>query len=67
MEQAADFAFRQALALCPYSPEAIFRYVQFLLSQNRRKDAVLVAETCHRIDPNNAQVAGLAEQLKKLP
>jgi beta-lactamase regulating signal transducer with metallopeptidase domain len=28
----AEFAFRQAFALCPYSPEAIFRYVSFLLS-----------------------------------
>ena len=25
-----DFAFKQAFALCPYSPEAVFRYVQFL-------------------------------------
>ena len=66
MGSEADFAFRQALALCPYSPEAVFRYVQFLLSQNRQKDAVLVAETCHRLDPNNPQVAGLAEQLGKM-
>jgi hypothetical protein len=66
MQKEADFAFRQALAMCPYSPEAVFRYVQLLLSQNRRKEALLVAETCKRIDPNNTQVAGLAEQLKKL-
>jgi hypothetical protein len=52
--------------MCPYSPEAVFRYVQLLLSQNRRKEALLVAETCQRIDRNNTQVAGLAEQLKKL-
>jgi len=66
MQKETDFAFRQALALCPYSPEAVFRYVQFLLSQNRQKDALMVAETCHRIDPMNSQVAGLAEQLRKL-
>jgi hypothetical protein len=65
MVKEADFAFRQALALCPYSPEAVFRYVQLLLSQDRRKEALLVAETCQRIDPANTQVAGLVEQLKK--
>ena len=27
----ADFAFRQAFAFCPYSPEAVFRYCQLLL------------------------------------
>jgi len=45
MTDAADFAFRQSLALCPYSPEAVFRYVNLLMSQNRRNDALLVAET----------------------
>ena len=29
MTRATDFAFRQAWALCPYSPEAVFRYVEF--------------------------------------
>ena len=45
MARAADFAFRQAWALCPYSPEAVFRYVNFLLKQKRISDALLVAET----------------------
>ena len=45
MAVAADFAFRQAWALCPDSPEAVFRYVNFLLKQNRISDAVLVADT----------------------
>ena len=27
MIKEADFAFRQAFAFCPYSPEAVFRYV----------------------------------------
>jgi hypothetical protein len=67
MQKEADFAFRQALALCPYSPEAVFRYVQLLLSENRQKDALLVAETSsQRIDPANGQVKGLVEQLKKM-
>jgi hypothetical protein len=45
MAAAADFAFRQAWALCPYSPEATIRYVNFLLQQERLSDAILVAET----------------------
>ena len=45
MNDAADFAFRQAWVLCPYSPETGLRYVSLLISQNRRADALLVAET----------------------
>jgi hypothetical protein len=45
MNDAADFAFRQTWALCPYSPEAVFRYVAHLMNQHRQSDALLVAET----------------------
>jgi beta-lactamase regulating signal transducer with metallopeptidase domain len=36
-----DFAFRQAIALCPYSPEALFRYVNWLLQIKEINEAVL--------------------------
>ena len=62
----ADFAFRQAFALCPYSPEAIFRYVLFLLQSNRLDDAQLIAETGLKADPQNNQVQGLLENLKSI-
>ncbi len=39
MAAAADLAFRQALALCPYSPEAVYRYSEFLVARGRRGDA----------------------------
>ncbi|MGA2801988.1 MAG: hypothetical protein ABSE97_06440 [Verrucomicrobiota bacterium] len=65
MNNEADFAFRQAFALCPYSPEAVFRYVNFLLGQQRSSDAVLVASTCLKLDPENAQVKNLVNQLKR--
>ncbi len=42
MAGAADFAFRQALALCPYSPEATGRYASFLKKQHREEDAKVV-------------------------
>src|SRR5215469_14389090 len=50
-----DFAFKQAFAICPSSPEAVYRYVQFLMTQKRRPDALLIAQTASRIDPANDQ------------
>jgi tetratricopeptide (TPR) repeat protein len=64
MMKEADFAFRQAFAFCPYSPEAVFRYVQLLAQFNRIDDAILVASTCHKIDPNNGAVEQLMGQLQ---
>ena len=58
-----DFAFKQAFAFCPYSPEAVFRYINFLLQYNRLDDALLVAQTCLKLDPYNDQVRGLVKQL----
>jgi hypothetical protein len=50
MEKAADFAFRQAFALGPHSPDAPFRYIGFLTSQKRNKEALLIAETVANMD-----------------
>jgi tetratricopeptide (TPR) repeat protein len=63
----ADFAFRQALAFCPYSPEAVFRYVQILMQQNRLEEAILIAKTCLKLDQYNGQVQGLVQQLENIP
>jgi len=60
----ADFAFRQAIAFCPYSPEAVFRYAQLLLQARRFDDARLVAETCLKLDPYNGQVKGLVDTIR---
>jgi hypothetical protein len=54
-----DYAFRQAFALCPTSPEAVFRYVNFLLSQNRLNDAILITYTARKMDPDNEQLNDL--------
>ena len=66
MARAADFAFRQAWALCPTSPEAVFRYINFLLKQKRSSDALLVASTCQKLDPNNVQIKNLVSQLQRI-
>jgi hypothetical protein len=45
MAREADFAFRQAWALCPDSIETVLRYVALLMRQKRHAAAILVAET----------------------
>ena len=65
MARAADFAFRQAWALCPTSPEVVFRYINFLVKQKRNSDALLVATTCLKLDPNNTQIKNLVSQLQR--
>jgi len=66
MARAADFAFRQAWVLCPTSPEAVFRYINFLVKQKRNSDALLVATTCQKLDPNNVQIKNLVSQLQRI-
>jgi hypothetical protein len=61
----ANFAFLQAFAFSPWSPEAVLRYAGLLLQCNRLDEALLVAETCLRFDPYDAQVSGLAAQLRQ--
>jgi hypothetical protein len=70
MNDAADFAFRQSWALCPYSPETVFRYVNFLLSAGRTADAILIAETAVKMPQvkgrdSERQFSSLAKQLKQ--
>ncbi len=56
MAQEADFAYRQALALCPYSLEAAKGYTAFLKSVNRPADAALVSDIAAQFPsaPNTA-------------
>jgi beta-lactamase regulating signal transducer with metallopeptidase domain len=64
MVREADFAYKQAFALCPYSPEATFRYVNFLLNEKRNSDAILIAETASHVDQENDQLKDLVKRLK---
>lgn len=70
MNDAADFAFRQAIALCPYSPEAVIRYVNLLFSEQRFSDALVVAETAAKTPEmkgsNGQQIRDLVDQIKKI-
>jgi tetratricopeptide (TPR) repeat protein len=62
----AEFAFKQAYAFCPYSPEAVFRYINLLISMGRVNEAVLIARTSQRLDPNNTQMQGLVGELVRI-
>ena len=63
MYHAADLALRQSYAICPYSPEAIYRYVNFLQSRQRPGDAIVIAKTSLHLDPENQQLQSLVSQL----
>ncbi len=64
MLKEADFAFRQAFAFCPYSPEAMFRYTTLLVNAGRIDDALLVTETGLRFDRDNSTIQNWVEQLR---
>lgn len=59
MAAAADFAFRQAFALWPSSPDILRRYTYFLTKQNRAEDALLVARTASQLPSLKEEDAAL--------
>jgi len=69
ISDAADFAFRQAWALCPDSPETLYWYVSLLMSEGRTADAILIAETTAKMPSmqgaNGEQLRSMIMQLKQ--
>jgi hypothetical protein len=69
MNEEADFAFRQAWALCPESSDAAYRYSNLLTSEKRLSDALSIAETTSKMpgmeDSDRSQVRELVGQLKR--
>ena len=59
----ADFAFRQAIALCPRSLGALFSYTSVLAWQGRTKTAVSLVETALKLQPQNVALLNLFQQL----
>ncbi len=66
MFKEAEFSFKQAYAFCPYSPEALYRYVNLLAGVRRFEDALMLAQTSRKLDPGNTQLDRLVEELKRL-
>src|SRR5205823_5835132 len=64
MLEEADFAFRQAFALCPRSPEAVFRYSSLLASQGRVEEAIVVVGAAQKIEPEHIVLTSFLEQFK---
>jgi tetratricopeptide (TPR) repeat protein len=64
MIKEADFTFKQAFAYCPFSPEAVYRYVNLLLSMGRLDDAILIVRTCLKLDPYNDSIKNLLSQVE---
>lgn len=64
MKQAADFAFKQTLALCPDSSEYVRRFVILLKDQKRLDDARLVLDTGLKINPRSKRLGQLADELE---
>jgi beta-lactamase regulating signal transducer with metallopeptidase domain len=62
----ADFAFRQAYALCPSSPEALYRYINLLISLNRVDDSIRLAEATVALAPENGQNQNLLKELHRI-
>jgi hypothetical protein len=65
MTEAADFAFRQAFALCPWGHQAVFRYEEFLNGQNRKDEALLLVEASAQTNPGDKRLRQHAEALKE--
>jgi tetratricopeptide (TPR) repeat protein len=66
LRRECDFAFKQSFAFCPYSPEAVIRYVNFLFQFQRFDDALIIAKTCQKLDPYNSQITGLIDQIENI-
>ncbi|HZF01112.1 MAG TPA: DUF2723 domain-containing protein [Methylomirabilota bacterium] len=62
----ADFAFKQSFAFCPYSPETVMRYINFLFQFNHFDDALMVIQTAQKLDPYNDQYAGTIKQIEDI-
>jgi tetratricopeptide (TPR) repeat protein len=73
-----EFAFKQSFVFCPYSPEAVYRYVNFLLQMAQTEemsghpdqavrhfeDAILVGKTCQKLDPENGSIKDLIQNVE---
>lgn len=60
----AEQAFKAATEICPTSPEAVFGYVNLLVSHNQLADAVPVVESAVAAAPDNQQFRDLLRNLK---
>jgi hypothetical protein len=63
LEREAEFAFKQAYAFCPCSPDALYRFANLLAHQWRLDEARLLAATARKLNPDDADLKKLVDQL----
>jgi len=64
MTREAELAFKQALALCPFSPETASRYVDLLLAENRTAAAAAIAQTLLEFSPQDKSAQELRDKVR---
>jgi predicted Zn-dependent protease len=64
MTTEADFAFRQAFAICPGGAEIIMRYADLLMAMGRGPDALSVVSIGCQFNPEHPSMHQLLEQLR---
>ena len=62
----AEFAFKQSFAFCPYSPEAVFKYVNLLVNLQRVEEAEMIVRTCIDFDQENRGMRDLLQNLEDI-
>ncbi len=60
----AEAAYKQAITLCPASPEANFRLAQLYMETGRSDQAIAVLTECQKLDPHNRHISAAIEQLR---
>jgi hypothetical protein len=67
MLKEAEFAFKQALAFYPASPEPIYHSMILLSSQQRFEEIKMIIHLAQKLDPKNPVYASWLGYLSKLP
>jgi Tfp pilus assembly protein PilF len=66
MIEQAEYAYKQAMQLCPDSPEANFRLAQLYTELNRIDEAVSVLTALQNLDPLNPKIKQAIQQLQSI-
>ena len=65
MGREAEYAFLQAIALCPENPDANYRFAQFYVDRQRCNDALELLEAYRQREPRNAVLQDAIDRVKK--